>query len=146
MKYYVLLGRSLYSLIFVISSVGLFSKEPISYAAAKGVPLASVAVPLAGVIALLGGLSVALGYKAKLGAWLLVLFLAPVTLAMHNFWAVPDPMLAQMEQVNFMKNLSLLGGAILVSYFGAGPLSLDARGTKRSATVRSVQDKKEWAV
>ena len=145
MKYYALSGRILYSLIFVIASVGLFSKEPIGYAEAKGVPLASIAVPLAGVIALLGGLSVALGYKAKLGAWLLVLFLAPVTFAMHNFWAVQDPTAAQMEQINFLKNLSLLGGAILISYFGAGPLSLDARRTKRSPTVRPVQDKERLA-
>lgn len=145
MKYYVLLGRILYSLIFVIASVGLFSKEPIGYAAAKGVPLASIAVPLAGVISLLGGLSVALGYRAKLGAWLLVLFLVPVTLAMHNFWAVQDPTTAQMEQINFMKNVSMLGGAFLISYFGAGPLSLDARLKHRSAPPRSVQDKERLA-
>jgi putative oxidoreductase len=145
MKYYVLLGRILYSLIFVLASVGLFTKEPIGYAAAKGVPLASIAVPLAGVIALLGGLSVALGYKAKLGAWLLVLFLVPVTLSMHNFWAVQDPTTAQMEQVNFLKNLSLLGGAFLISYFGAGPLSLDNWLRERRARALPVQDRERLA-
>jgi putative oxidoreductase len=64
---------------------------------------------------------------------------------MHNFWAVQDPTVAQMEQINFLKNLSLLGGAILISYFGAGPLSLDARRTKPSPTIRSVQDKERLA-
>jgi len=145
MKYYVLLGRILYSLIFVLASVGLFTKEPIGYAAAKGVPLASIAVPLAGVIALLGGLSVALGYKAQLGAWLLVLFLVPVTLSMHNFWAVQDPTTAQMEHVNFLKNLSLLGGAFLISYFGAGPLSLDNWLRERRARALPVQDRERLA-
>jgi putative oxidoreductase len=132
MRYTVLFGRILFSLIFVIASAGHFSKQMVAFAAAEGVPLASLAVPLSGVIALLGGLSVALGYKAKWGALLLVLFLAPVTVMMHNFWAVQDPMMAMMQQAMFMKNLSMLGGALLISYFGAGPLSLDARLRARS--------------
>jgi len=74
--------------------------------------------------------SVLLGYRAKIGAWLLVVFLVPVTLAIHNFWAVHDPMAAQIQQVMFMKNLSMLGAALLISYFGAGPLSFDARRAK----------------
>jgi putative oxidoreductase len=56
-----------------------------------------------------------------------VLFLVPVTFIMHNFWAAKDPMTAQTEMVSFLKNLSMLGGALLIAYFGAGPLSLDAR-------------------
>lgn len=120
-------GRMLYSGIFIMASLGHFSKGTIGYAAAQGVPLASIAVPLSGVLALLGGLSVALGYKAKWGAWLLVLFLLPVTLMMHNFWAVGDPMMARIQKVMFVKNISLLGGALLIAHFGAGPLSLDAR-------------------
>lgn len=82
------------------------------------------------VISLLGGLSVILGYRAKIGAWLLVLFLVPVTVMMDNFWAVKDPMMAQFQFGFFMANLSRIGGAFLVAYFGAGPLSLDARHTE----------------
>lgn len=127
MKYTALLGRILFSLIFVMAGISHFSKQMIEHAASQGIPLASIAVPLSGVIMLLGGLSIAFGYKAKWGAWLLVLFLVPSTVMMHNFWAVQDSMLAQMHQVMFMKNLSMLGAALLISYFGAGPLSLDGR-------------------
>lgn len=127
MKYTVLFGRILFSLIFVMAGISNFSKQTIEHGAAQGIPLASIAVPLSGVIALLGGLSIALGYKTKWGAWLLILFLAPVTVMMHNFWAVQDSTLAQMHQVMFMKNLSMVGAALLISYFGAGPLSLDGR-------------------
>jgi putative oxidoreductase len=74
-----------------------------------------------------GGLSILLGYKAKIGAWLLVLFLVPVTLLMHNFWAVKDPMMAQMQMAMFLKNVTMLGGALLISQFGAGRLSVDAK-------------------
>ena len=57
----------------------------------------------------------------------MVLFLVPVTLTMHNFWAVPDPMMRGMQMAMFMKNVSMLGAALLITQVGAGPLSLDAR-------------------
>jgi len=127
MKYLVLLGRILYAAIFVMSAPGHFTAGIVAYAAGKGVPMASIAVPLSGVIALLGGLSIVLGYKAKYGAWLIVLFLVPVTIMMHNFWAVTDPMMRQMQNINFMKNLSMLGAALLIAHFGSGPLSADKK-------------------
>jgi putative oxidoreductase len=131
-RYWVPVGRVLFSLIFVVASLGHFSARTIGYAASQGVPFAGLLVPLSGVLALAGGLSIALGYRAKIGAWLIVLFLVPVTLAMHRFWAVSDPMMAQTQQVMFMKNLAMLGGALLLTHFGAGPLSLDAaRGDRR---------------
>jgi len=98
MKYVALLGRVLFALIFVRYSFGLFSKDPAGYAAGHGVPLASILVPIAGILALLGGLSVASGYKARWGAWFLVAFLVPVTLMMHNFWTVKDPMEASIRR------------------------------------------------
>ena len=137
MKYTVLFGRILFSLIFVVTFTGHFSEQMIGYAAAQGVPLPWIAVPFSGVIALLGGLSVALGYKAKWGAWLLVLFLVPVTFMIHNFWAMQDQMMAQIHMAMFLKNLSMLGGALLISYFGTGPLSLDARVRDRSVLLQT---------
>jgi putative oxidoreductase len=127
MKYTVLPARILFALIFIASAFGHFSQTTIQYAAAQGVPLASIAVPISGVIALAGGLSVAIGYKARVGAALLIVFLIPVTVMLHNFWAVTDPMMAQLQQVMFMKNVSMLGAALFIAYFGAGPASLDAR-------------------
>lgn len=124
-------GRLLFSLIFIMTAAGHFSGKMIGYAAAAGVPLASIAVPASGVIATLGGLSILLGYRARIGAWLLALFLVPVTVMMHNFWTVKDPMMAQIQMVMFMKNLALLGSAFLISQFGAGPWSLDARRERR---------------
>lgn len=124
MKYVVLVGRFFYSLIFILASFGHFSKGTIQYAASHGVPLAEILVPLSGIMAFLGGVSILLGYKAKLGAWVLVLFLIPVTFMMHQFWIFQDPIAATNEKIMFMKNLSLLGTAFLLTYFGSGPLSL----------------------
>jgi len=125
--YLVPLGRFLYSAIFLMTVFGHFSAGYVGYAAQAGVPAPGLLVPLSGVIAILGGLSITLGYKAKIGGWLIVLFLVPVTLALHNFWAVTDPMMRGIQIAMFMKNVSMLGAALLITYFGAGPLSLDAR-------------------
>jgi putative oxidoreductase len=123
----VLLGRVLFALIFLMAGLNHFSSQTIGYAASQGVPLASIAVPFSGVLALFGGLSILLGYRAQLGAWLIALFLVGVTPMMHKFWTVPDPMMHQMQMVMFMKNLAMLGGALLISQFGSGPWSLDSR-------------------
>jgi putative oxidoreductase len=126
MKATTLVGRILYSLLFIAAAPGHFSSETIGYAASQGVPLASLAVPASGILALLGGLSIALGYKTRLGALALVAFLVPVTFMMHNFWAVPDPTMHQLQMVMFMKNLGLVGAALTFMVHGAGALSLDA--------------------
>jgi len=123
----VVLGRFFFAIIFLLAGANHFNKQTIGYAASQGVPLASIAVPLSGLVAIAGGLSILLGYRAKLGAWLIVLFLVPVSLMMHKFWTVQDPMMAQIQMILFMKNVSMLGGALLISHFGAGRFSLDAR-------------------
>jgi putative oxidoreductase len=127
----VFVGRVFLVLLFLISAPSYFSAQGIKYAASQGVPLASLAVPLSGLIALAGSLSIVLGYRAKLGAWLIVLFLIPVTFTMHKFWAVTDPTMANMQMINFMKNVEIIGGALLLSQFGAGPWSFDARRSRR---------------
>jgi putative oxidoreductase len=101
-KYAVLAGRQLFSIIFIIASARHFIPQTIALAASHHVPLAHLLVPLSGVMAWVGGLSVLVGFQTRVGAWPLVSFLVPVTVMMHNFW-----------------------GALLISYFGAGPLSLD---------------------
>lgn len=127
-----LFGRQLFSIIFILSSASHFNPSTVEYAARHGVPFAAALVPLSGVIAFVGGLSVLLGYRTRFGAWLLTLFLVPVTLVMHNFWAVSDATAFQVERALFLRNVALLGGALLIGYFGGGPLSLDVliRGEK----------------
>ncbi len=118
-------GRVLFALLFILSIFGHFSGAAIDDAAAHGVPLATLVVPLTGILAAAGGVMVALGYRARFGAFLLLCFLVPVTLVMHKFWGVADPAVAAMQQAAFMKNLSLVGGTLLIMFYGAGPYSLD---------------------
>jgi putative oxidoreductase len=125
MRFLVLAGRMLFALIFVTAAPRHFSREGIEHAAQLGAPLAGLLVPISGVLALAGGLSIALGYKARWGAWSLVAFLLPVTFIMHGFWRLQDPVLAHTQQAMFAKNISMLGAALMIAYFGSGPLSID---------------------
>ena len=131
-RYLALAGRLLFSAIFIMAGLGHFAPQTVAWAAQAGVPSANVLVPLSGAMAIAGGLSVLLGYRARVGAALLVLFLVPVTFKMHAFWTITDPMMMQMQQSMFMKNISMLGGALLIARFGAGPVSLDARREARA--------------
>ena len=114
MSVLVLIGRIVFSVLFLYSAVGHLTqtKNMSQYAASRGVPVAYAATLLGGVPLLLGGLSVLLGIWADLGALLLAIFLFPTAVLMHGFWKEKDPMARMTEQVAFLKD-SALGGASL---------------------------------
>ncbi len=86
-------------------------------------------IMLGGAIAflILGSVSLLFGYFARFGALLLLVFLAAATYYFHAFWKLP-PGSAQMgEQINFMKNVALMGVMVFIMANGSGPWSLDGR-------------------
>jgi uncharacterized membrane protein YphA (DoxX/SURF4 family) len=85
------------------------------YAQSKGVPSPDAAVIGTGAMLVLGGLSLLMGVKPKLGASLVGAFLVGVTPTMHKFWTIEDPQARMGEQVNFLKNIALLGSALMVA-------------------------------
>jgi len=125
-RYFYPIGRILFAYIFISAGPGHFTHERIAHAADLGVPLAGILVPISGAMALIGGISVASGYKTRLGAWLLIGFLVPVTLMMHGYWRLHDPAQVHIQTAMFWKNISMLGSAILITQFGGGAISLDA--------------------
>ena len=118
------MGRLLFAFIFLGAAPRHFTGEGISHAAELGVPFASFFVPMSGVLAIAGALLVSFGFHAKWGAWMLVLFLIPVTLGMHQFWTIADPEPRRIQLAMFMKNVSMLGGALFLARYGSGPFSL----------------------
>jgi len=121
-----LLGRILYAMIFIMSGFGHLTrtKAMAEYAKSKGVPAPGLATVGTGILILLGGLSILLGYQPQVGAVLLIIFLVPTSLMMHNFWAVKDQMQKQLEMVNFLKNIAMTGAALLFLNISQWPLSL----------------------
>jgi putative oxidoreductase len=123
-----LIGRILMSLIFLLSAgmKALHWTPTAAQMESKGMPI--VPLFLVGAIAceLAGGLSLLFGFKTRYGALLLALFLIPVTLVMHNFWAA-EGQAAENQMQHFLKNVTIIGGLIVLSATGAGRFSLDAR-------------------
>ncbi len=126
-RYLVPVGRVLFAAIFLASVPMHFAQATFDHATASGVPLANVLVPLSGIMELIGAVMLVLGFHARIGALLLALFLVPVTVMMHKFWGISAPMQAQMQQIMFLKNVAMFGAALMLCYFGAGPVSLDER-------------------
>jgi len=121
-------GRVLLALIFVISGynklVGF--DGTVGYIASKGLPLPQLAAAAAIAIELVGGVLLVIGWQTRWAATAIFLFMIPTTLIFHAFWAAPAANL-QMETIQFMKNLCIMGGMLYVMSFGAGPLSVDNR-------------------
>jgi putative oxidoreductase len=106
-----LIGRVIVGGFFLMSGFNHLTKLSMmaGYAKSKGTPAPSAAVAGSGVLLLLGGASLLLGYHPTIGAGLLVICLLGFSIAIHNFWTVQEPQARMQEQVNFMKNVALLG-------------------------------------
>jgi putative oxidoreductase len=114
-----LIGRVLFGVLFIYSGAAghlAAGATMQAYAAEKGAPSPAVTVPLTGVVIIAGGLMVILGIWADLGALLIAGFLFLTAFIIHAFWKVADPQMRQMEQVQFSKDLALLGAALVIFY------------------------------
>ena len=124
------LGRILLCTIFLLSAVGnkIPNFQAVAGAMAKeGVPAQQVMLAGAILFLIAGSLSVILGYKARIGAALLLAFLVLATYYFHDFWTLSDPQAQQEQMIQFLKNLGLMGAMLLVIANGTGPLSLEGR-------------------
>jgi len=132
-KYPMILGgRALIALIFVMSGLGKIAgwEGTAGYMTAKGMPAVPFFLGAAIGVEVLGGLSVLIGLKARWGALALFLFMIPTTLIFHSFWSYQG-MEHQMQMINFMKNLAIMGGLLVMAAHGPGVISLDSRRKKR---------------
>ena len=130
-----LVSRLMIAAIFLMSAVG--NKIPkfndvVDYIASEGVPLPNVALVGAIVVLIIGSLSVIAGFRIRIGAGLLLAFLVLATYFFHDFWKF-EGQERQLQMIQFMKNLSLMGTLLFLMANGAGAMSLDARQSARPA-------------
>ncbi len=124
----VLIGRILLVLIFLKSGIGKIEnfQGTAQYMAKVGMPFTNFFLVGAIFFELFGSITVILGYFARFGAALLLIFLIPTTLIFHNIFKDPQMM------IQFMKNVSMFGGLLVLLSFGPGRFSIDyLRGKKR---------------
>lgn len=124
-------ARLMLSLIFIMSAIG--NKIPHFAEVADHMQEAGIPAPkfmLVGAIAflLVGSASVVVGYKARLGASMLFIFLVLATYFFHDFWTFESGSKEFQQQIiQFMKNLSLMGAMLFVVANGSGRMSLDRK-------------------
>jgi len=121
-----LIGRILLSILFIESGFGKIGgfEGTAGYITSRGLPLPQVLTFIAILIELGGGLLILLGWKTRWVALILIVFMIVITPIFHNFWSATAA--AAMEQrINFMKNISILGGIFLLLAFGPARYSVD---------------------
>jgi len=121
-----LIGRVLLALLFVPSG---FSKltgfaGTVGYITSKGVPLPELAAAVAVGVELGLGLLLLVGFQTRWAALGMALFTFVISFIFHNFWGVPADQV-MMQQINFFKNMAVVGGLLTVVAWGAGRWSVD---------------------
>ncbi len=130
-----LLSRILISTVFIIfgylqfTNIAGYTVNPnvVKFSGMIGGLLAPVVIAyLVAAIDLFGGLCVLVGYKARWASIALLIFVILTLFVAHNFW-VMEGASRTANQVNFYKNLAIMGGLLLIFAHGPGRYSLDAR-------------------
>jgi putative oxidoreductase len=120
------LGRFCIAIIFLASAVGksMDWDGTVSYMAAKHMTMIPLFLIAAILFEIVGSLSLILGWKARIGSLILMIFLVPTTIIFHDFWNL-EGMDRFLQMIEFQKNLAIFGGLLMVLGTGAGSFSVD---------------------
>ncbi len=130
--YVSLAGRILLALMFIPAGFGKLTNigGTAGYIASGGLPFPSLLAVLAGALELFGGLALVIGFKVRWVGLAMALFTLVASMVFHPFWSVPEAQ-QMVTKLLFMKNISVVGGMLLISALGAGALSVDERNRQR---------------
>lgn len=129
-----LIGRILLSAIFLMSGTQklLQWNQTMDHMRSEGMTAVPLLLVGAVIFELAGGLMLLLGWRARLGALLLVVFLIPTTLIFHDFWTYQEAAAMQNQMQHFMKNITIMGGLLMVAAFGPGRVAAHVRSANRT--------------
>ena len=95
----------------------------VQYMSTRHLPMIPVLLAIATVIEVGGSICLITGYRAREAAFIMFLYMIPLTLLFHNYWSFSG-MLAATQETHFRKNLAIMGGLLMLAYAGPGPWSL----------------------
>jgi putative oxidoreductase len=117
-------ARILFTLIFFLSGITHFTsmQSYISLMPAP-IPMRAFWVAISGIVELAGALLILFNYRPRLGGWLIVLFLVPVTIVVHGtaMLTLPDPLMRAINVSMFLKGLAMIACALFITQFGVSP-------------------------
>jgi putative oxidoreductase len=121
-------ARILMSILFLVAGIGKISgfAGTVGYIASKGLPMPELGAVIAIVVEVAGALALIAGYQTRFAALVMAVFTVVAGVFFHNYWAMPAAQV-MVNQIMFMKNLSIAGGLLMMSAFGAGAWSVDAK-------------------
>lgn len=128
---FALAGRILFASLFILSGLTHFTNIPYYVdLMPEEIPFQLFWILVSGVIELIGAVLILLNWRARLGAWLIVVFMIPVTFAVHGYEMLyADTAIERaMQQAHFLKGLALTGAALVFTQIGVSrPNSADTR-------------------
>lgn len=114
-------GRILFMSLFVLSGITHFTNIPYYVSLMPdGVPYALFWIFLSGVVELAGAAMILLNWRPRLGGWLIVIFLLPVTVVVHGYEMLnaESEVVRALQQAHFLKGFALAGAALLITQLG----------------------------
>lgn len=121
-----LTGRVLFMSLFVISGITHFTNVPYYLSLMPdGIPYPVFWVFISGIVELAGAAMILFNWRPRLGAWLIVAFLLPVTVVVHGYEMVhaQSEVIRALQQAHFIKGFALTGAALLVTQIGVAQRS-----------------------
>ncbi|MEM1139689.1 MAG: DoxX family membrane protein [Pseudomonadota bacterium] len=115
-------ARVLFTSLFLLSGVTHFTNIPYYVSLIPdAIPYRVFLTLISGVVELAGAAMILLNWRARLGGWLLILFLIPVTFVVHGYEMVyaEDEVIRALQQAHFFKGIALIGAALLITQAGA---------------------------
>jgi putative oxidoreductase len=133
-KIAILLGRFLLGLYFLLPGIHkiLQFDTMLAYMERHEVPFTQLLLVVTLVLQIIAGLALIVGFKVRIFAFVLAALTIVINVYMHNFWNLPEGGDVARETQNFVKNLGIFAGLLVLSGFGAGPYSIDARNTNKA--------------
>jgi putative oxidoreductase len=118
-----LVGRILLAVLFLIAGYNKIMNVggTVGYFGKLGLPMPDILVWVVIAVEILGGILLVIGWQTRVVAWGMAIFTILTALIGHKFWVDAS------QTTNFLKNLSIMGGFLMLAVAGPGRLSVDKR-------------------
>ncbi|KZN30524.1 hypothetical protein N480_06085 [Pseudoalteromonas luteoviolacea S2607] len=126
-------ARFLFTSLFLLSGITHFTNVPYYLdLMPQVVPYKVTLIWVSGIVELAGALMILFNWKARLGGWLLVLFLLPVTLVVHGYEMLYAELevVRALQQAHFLKGFALIGAALLITQIGVSQQAVKSKVNK----------------